>query len=279
MAGCPILICKKCGYAKRSAFDISGSTNSSVTGCAEQCPGCGIMLGTPDMFSGSNPGQLKIINRDDNVVTILVNVVANYNDSGNVDLSTYEYSKLPDWARGLVDLARAYPKLAGAAMALLGILVVRFADLGQSSIEQNWSTESAKLLQDRQQLLDIEKIKLQDRLERERSESNDKKNDSLYAVEKQWVRVLDAHERAARELADLSSGDPIIHDDLLDLLTEYNDTLREIYELINSTNRALSCKQSIANKLPQNIVEYKQRIEIMNITDIAGKPISLSPQE
>ncbi len=273
MAGCPIMICKKCGYAKRSGFDISGSVNSSVIDCSEQCPGCGAILGTPDMFTGPNPGELQVVNRDSNVVTIVVNVVAKYKESGNIELSTYEYSKLPGWAQGLVDLARAHPKLAGAAMALLGVLVVRAADLGQSYLEHGWSAENARLLQDRQHILNVEIIELKEKLDRESDENLVGKNSTMRALEERWIQVFSTHRQAAGELLGLASGDPIAEDDLRGLLADYNDSLRELYGLINSTNQELLQNPNAAKSRVASCIEGKPMAR--RIVDSAGKPCSV----
>ncbi|MCO6436040.1 MAG: hypothetical protein J5J06_03030 [Phycisphaerae bacterium] len=54
------LQCPRCGAIFESAFQISGSTNSSVMSCAETCRRCGILVPSSNMFT-DHKGRLHLL--------------------------------------------------------------------------------------------------------------------------------------------------------------------------------------------------------------------------
>ncbi len=220
-----VLICRQCGYAQRCFFDIHGSAYAIVSGCTQQCRGCGRMLGVPDMHT-TGAGQLTLINRDPAVVAIVANVVSQFARTGTFSVTEYEYDRLPQWAKALLDIARNHPKLSGVALAALGFLMGQMIDLGHMALDNHMSHKSALLLQDRQFQHEL------DILVAANQPGNIVRPPLGSRVPELWTELLNRVRVSYSKLDGLRDGREVSDSELQQYIDNYNNDLDFLYRVL-----------------------------------------------
>lgn len=221
-----VLVCRRCGYAQRCAIDIRGALYSTVSGCQQRCRGCSQMLGIPDMFTGGRPGDLTLVNRDPTVIAIVANVVSEYARTGTFSVTEYDYTKLPEWARTLLDIANQHPRLASIALGVLGYLIGQMFNLGNMALDNYMNHKSALSIQDRQFQHDLDMIQIETLSQESIKDGRDPSAPAM------WNELLVRVRSSYSELEYLRDGRSVTDAELQRLIANYNSDLDMLYSVL-----------------------------------------------